>query len=209
MRSLFAAFWRDLIRSRHYVAASLIAFAAGCAAGWTGYAGMDRFAEQSAAGLRQLAEWIGSSEHPWLALFLFIFFNNAIKAVLFVFLGAFLGLFPMIVLVANGSMLGYLLQSGAGAAGAEMGALELFARGILPHGIVELPALFAACAYGIRFGFLLVRSLFLAATPEGRGRAGAELAHFFRMLVPLLILVTVAMFVAAVIESTVTPALVG
>jgi len=206
MRGLFAAFWRDLIRSRHYVAASLIAFASGWAAGWTGYAGMDRFAAQSVEGMQHLADWIASTDDPQLWFFLIIFINNAVKAVLFVFLGAFLGLFPIFVLVVNGGMLGYLLQSEPAR---EIGALELFLKGILPHGILELPALFVACAYGIRFGFLLVRSLLLAATPEGRARAGAELVHFLTMLVPLILLVTAAMFAAAVIESTITPALIG
>jgi stage II sporulation protein M len=204
MRGWLTSFWIDLRRSKHYLIASLIAFAAGWAAGATGYGGMDRLAEQTMESMRELAGMIGSADNPQLMLFLFIFINNAVKAAMFVLSGALFGVLPIFVLITNGTMLGWLLQNPVNP---EMGGLELFARGILPHGIVELPALIIACAYGIRFGFLLIRTLFLSFVPARRERAGEELRRFLAMLVPLMALLTVAMFVAAVIETTVTPAL--
>lgn len=204
MRGLWARFWQDLRRTRSYAAASVLLFAAGWAAGGSGFGGMDGMAAQSAEGLGQLAEWISSTNNPQLLFFLIIFLNNAVKAVLFVFLGALFGIFPIFVLLANGAILGYVLRT---ASGPEMSGWELFAKGILPHGILELPALILACAYGIRFGFLLARSLALALSPSRRGEAGREIAGFLGALVPLIVLLVAAMFVAAVIESTVTPLL--
>lgn len=204
MRGWLASFWIDLRRSKHYLIASLIAFAAGWAAGATGYGGMDRLAEQTMEGMRELAGVIGSADNPQLMLFLFIFINNAVKAVMFVLSGALLGVIPIFVLIANGTVLGWLLQNPVNP---EMGGLELFAKGILPHGIVELPALIIACAYGIRFGFLLVRCLLMSFVPTRREQAGEELRRFLAMLVPLMIILTAAMLIAAVIETTITPAL--
>lgn len=204
MQGIWIRFWQDLRTSKHYLIAAALVFATGWAAGATGFGGMDRMAEQSAEGIGLIAEWMMSRDNPQLWMFLFIFLNNAVKAVLFVFMGAFLGLMPIYVLLLNGGMLGYVLQT---ASGPDMPGWELFVKGILPHGIVELPALIVACAYGIRFGFLLVRSLALALLPSRRSRAGAELLHFLTMLVPLTALLVLAMFAAAVIESTITPAL--
>lgn len=206
MRGMFHRLWHDLRKTRGYLIAALLMFAAGWAAGVTGFGGMDLMARQSAESISVLAERIHASNHPQLWLFTFIFLNNAVKSVLFIFLGAFFGLFPLYVLFVNGGMLGYVLQT---ASGPDMSVLELFARGILPHGIVELPALFVACAYGIRFGFLLMRSLFLAMMPSRRQQAGAEIVHFLTMLVPLSVCLVAAMFVAAVIETFITPLLLG
>lgn len=206
MRGMFNRLWDDLRKTKGYLIAAVLVFTAGWAAGATGLGGMDDMARQSAEGISALAERIMASNHPQLWLFVFIFFNNAIKAVLFLFLGAFLGLLPLYVLFANGGMLGYLLHT---VSGSEMSALELFAKGILPHGIIELPALFISCAYGIRFGFLLVRSLFQAMVPAKRKQAGENLLHFMTMLVPLSLCLVVAMFVAAVIETLITPLLLG
>lgn len=204
MRDMFALLWHDLRKMNGYLIAAVAVFAAGWAAGATGFGGMDDMARQSAEGIGVLAERIMASNHPQLWMFVFLFFNNAIKAVLFMFLGAFLGLLPLYVLFANGGVLGYVLQT---ASGSEMSGVELFVKGILPHGIIELPALFLSCGYGIRFGFLLVRGLFLAMVPARRQQAGADILHFLTVLVPLSLCLVTAMLVAAIIETLVTPLL--
>lgn len=187
----------DLLVSKHYLIAAGLVFAFS----WI-YGALVTTPpvsiQGSMEGIRQIAETLEASKHPQLYFFLFIFFNNAIKAILFVFFGALLGVLPVWVLVVNGMMLGFVL------ANQEQSGWIVFIKGILPHGIIELPAIIIACAYGIRFGFTLIKSLFMLFSEEKRKRAGAEIVHFLWMTLPLMALLTVSLLVAAVIESTIT-----
>lgn len=77
----------------------------------------------------------------------FIFLKNALVVVLCVLLGRFTrGVFPAAVCFLNGGVLGFL-----GAVLANYGhvAWWRYAVALLPHGVVELPAVFLACAIGV------------------------------------------------------------
>lgn len=197
MRGLWRQFWLDLLVMRHYLIAAGLVFAFS----WIYGALITKppvSLQGSLEGLRQITETLDATSNPQLAYFLFIFLNNAIKAILFVFFGALLGILPIWVLVTNGMLLGYVL------ANQEQSAWLVFAKGILPHGIIELPAIILACAYGIRFGFTLIKSLFMLTNEEKRQRASAEIVHYLWMTLPLMLLLTVSLLIAAVIESTIT-----
>lgn len=204
MRGLFARFWHDLRASKHYVIASVLVFATGWIAGVTGLGGMDRIGRETGESIGMIAEWLAGKENPQLWFFAFIFLNNAIKSVLFVFAGALFGVFPIYVLLANGAVLGYVLSANANES---VSAFELFVKGILPHGIIELPALMLSCAYGIRLGFLIAKSLFYSMIPSRRGEVSALWMQFMTVLAPLFAVLVTAMFLASVIESTITPIL--
>ncbi len=198
MRNLFQQVWLDVLVSKHYLIAAALVFIVSWYLGATG-SDLSGYLQGSAEGLGGIARKIAESEHPQLYMFLFIFFNNAIKVWLFIFLGAFLGIWPITVLVINGMMLGYVLT-----AQSEYSPFLLFAKGILPHGILELPAIIIACAYGMRFGGLLLKSFFSVWNEEKRTRVAPELKHFLKMVIPLGCVLTIALLAAAIIESTIT-----
>lgn len=106
--------------------------------------------------------------------------------------------FPALVLLINAAVLGAVLAVSAGV-GADVGSLIL--RGILPHGVFELPAVILGCALGL----ILCRTVTgqVRRTP-GAPRIEDMLPRLVRVFaafcVPLLIL-------AAVIEAYITPIL--
>ena len=80
-------------------------------------------------------------------MFAFIFFNNAIKSFAVVALGFFFGIIPILFIAINGILLG--LTASVIIKG--QGIVHLLV-GILPHGVLEVPALLIASAYGVQLG---------------------------------------------------------
>jgi stage II sporulation protein M len=130
---------------------------------------------------------------------LFIFTNN-IKATLVILLG---GLISFSVL----GMIAYLIN--VGLVGVVLGVFKLigfspallFAAGLLPHGIFEIPALMLASAVVLRMGAILV-------TPQiGRSMGQVifeALADWFKVYIGL---VVPLLAVAAFVEAYVTPSI--
>ncbi|XEC94584.1 stage II sporulation protein M [Paenibacillus tarimensis] len=183
---------------RGYVAFSTILLLAGIVVGGTNVQ-LEAFMESQIKGLEQLVEMAESSNNPTLFMFGLIFLNNAIKSVLVMYLGVVLGIVPILFLLINGMVLGYLFTKLA-----DQGAnvLAIFVKGILPHGIIEIPAIIVACAYGIRFGMLSLRGAGLLV--KRKPGFGAEYERFAARTVPVMILLVAALLVAAIIESTFT-----
>lgn len=196
--------WRALFRHfremPNYFIASTLIFVAGVV---LGYADSDRFEavlQSQLEGLGKLAQEIAQKDHSVLWLFGFIFLNNVIKSILIVFAGVFFGVLPIGFLLINGMLIGYLA-----ALQAEGGQLAFFFKGIVPHGIIEIPAIIIACAYGIKLGAIMAKGLFRLISLNGRRRFADELERFMKLAVPLAGLLAVSLLLAAIIESTVTP----
>lgn len=184
----------DFRSVRVYFIASIFLFGLGAWLGASTNWG-ERFAAGQLRGLSEFAEQI--DRWTWFQTFLFIFFNNAFKALLIIFLGALLGILPAVFVVINGMVLGYLYQE----AGSE--ALMLMLKGVLPHGWLELPVVLLAAAYGMRFGAVLLQSLFV------RQRRFAGVESFLESTLPLMKFVVASLAVAALIESVITPWILG
>lgn len=121
-----------------------------------------------------------------------VFTNNAQIAAACVLFGVLLGLPVVYVLAQNALNVGV-----AGGLMAERGRLDLFFGLILPHGILELTAVFVAAGLGLKLGWTVV-------DPGRRTRANA-LAAEGRALVTGAIGLAVTLFVSGVIEGFVTP----
>ncbi len=115
----------------------------------------------------------------------FIFFNNT-QASFFAFAsGIVIAIFPVLVLIFNGYLLGFV----GNAVVAQEGLGELLK--ILPHGIFELPAIFFSTAIGIKIGVDMFR--------KDKGKMlkhnySEGLRFFISVVIPLLI-------IAAIIEG--------
>lgn len=125
-----------------------------------------------------------------------IFLNNALKTLIAILLGSLVGLVPMIFLLANGVALGIAWTLSSGARGPWLSLLSL-----LPHGILELPAVFLGTSIGLMIGLAAFKRL----TRRSETTLGSELAlalrYFCSVIVPLL-------FAAALVEAFITAALV-
>ncbi|MNV92602.1 hypothetical protein D3C71_1872160 [compost metagenome] len=77
---------------------------------------------------------------------------------------------------------------------------QLIVKGLLPHGIIEIPAIIIACAIGLQFGGKVILSL------SGKVR-GSSWAEFMRQTVTASVWIVILLLLAAIIESTITLAL--
>ena len=125
-------------------------------------------------------------------IMLFIFFNNAIKSLIILMLGIGFGILPLLFIAYNGYIIGVVVH----AVSSENG-IAFILSAILPHGIIELPMVFISAAIGLKIGYEMFRSI-RGHPADVRSEFSRGVKFFFYRIMPLL-------FVAAVIESFVTP----
>ncbi|UQZ33680.1 hypothetical protein C2I18_09170 [Paenibacillus sp. PK3_47] len=201
MFSIFT-FAKDLSTIRKALLLAVILFIAGGALGWAGTESLQRLLAGQLEGLREISQSINSSDQPQWNFFIFIFLNNSIKSVVIIFLGALFGILPALFLLINGAVIGYLIHISA-IQGADL--FELIVKGLLPHGIIEIPAIIIACAFGIQFGGKVISEIFSSASR--REQRSGSWPIFMRQTLTASIWITILLFVAAIIESTITLAL--
>jgi uncharacterized membrane protein SpoIIM required for sporulation len=121
-----------------------------------------------------------------------VFTNNAYVAAQSILFGGFLGLPVLYVLYSNALNVGI-----AGGLMAANDRTALFFGLILPHGLLELTAVFIACGLGLKLGWTVV-------DPGGRTRSRA-LAEEGRSLVAGALGLALVLFISGIIEAFVTP----
>lgn len=121
-----------------------------------------------------------------------VFTNNAYVAAQAILFGVLLGLPVLFVLFVNALNVG--VAGGLMAANDRTG---LFFGLILPHGLLELTAVFVACGLGLKLGWTVV-------DPGRRSRSRA-LAEEGRALVTGALGLALVLFVSGIIEAFVTP----
>ena len=77
----------------------------------------------------------------------------------------------------------------------------IFVQSILPHGIMELPALFMAAGLGIHLGMAVLRRVLSVFSSERMQASIAEWKRIRSRLVPNLTAIVVLLFLAAVVEA--------
>jgi|Deesub1362B_J571_1020462.scaffolds.fasta_scaffold00065_111 stage II sporulation protein M len=128
-------------------------------------------------------------------LMIYILLNNSFKTFLAVISGFFLAIFPILFLFSNGFILGMLYEITRESIGPQG-----FLIAILPHGILEIPALLISGALGIRLGYSFIQ--FLRRKADFKRELADSLRIYFKFILPLLI-------IAAFIETFITMSLVG
>ncbi|MWJ29757.1 stage II sporulation protein M [Saccharibacillus sp. WB 17] len=196
----FGRFIRGLAENKGYMLSAAALFIAAIALGTINADGLQRLLLSQIEGLQGVVQNLQQSDNVTLSFFTFIFLNNAIKSVLVILLGAFFGLIPLIFLLINGMVLGFVVMVSH-----EQGEniTELIFKGLLPHGILELPAIVIACAYGMKFGGLVIGSLFSLGAGK-RERLAARWEHGMKQMLGAAFWIVILLFVAAAIESTIT-----
>jgi len=116
----------------------------------------------------------------------FIFLNNLKSSFFGMIFGVVLGLFPVLALIANGYILGFVSSLSI----AEEGIFSLWR--ILPHGIFELPAIFISFGLGLKFGSFIFQE---KKSEAFRRFLLNSMRVFLFIIIPLLI-------IAGIIEGT-------
>lgn len=120
----------------------------------------------------------------WIQLISFIFFNNAKSSFFGLIFGILFGIFPTLVAIFNGYVLGFVSNETV----KTNGILILWK--LLPHGIFELPAVFISLGLGLK----LASKLFDKKRKFGENFINAVRVFLF-VVIPLLV-------IAAIIEGT-------
>ncbi|MET1125150.1 MAG: stage II sporulation protein M [Archaeoglobaceae archaeon] len=128
-------------------------------------------------------------------LALIIFVNNATKSFAAMLGGFFFGIYPIFFVASNG----YILGAVAAASAAQRGWYATLLA-ILPHGIIEIPAVILASAYGVYLGYRFALALFKGE--EFKKHLFEALTVYLRIILPML-------FLAALIEAFITPRIAG
>ncbi|UNO41703.1 stage II sporulation protein M [Streptomyces sp. MST-110588] len=132
------------------------------------------------------------SSHPAASFAAQVWTNNARAVALCLVLGAFLGLPVLWVLFQNVLNLGVGLGLMSSA-----GRLDTFLGLLLPHGLLELTAVFVAAGVGLRLGWTVIdpgpRTRRVALAQEGRAALGVAIG------------LAVVLFVSGALEGFITP----
>lgn len=195
--------WGDLKLSSSHIIVAVLLFVVSGYIGATNTS-FQQFLDLQLSSMGELVKSIDESSNPRLLMFVVIFLNNAIKSVFVIFAGAFFGVFPIFFLVLNGLILGYVIQL-ASVGMAQMTVWEMIFKTLLPHGILEIPALIIAGAYGLRLGRLLFSLLGALLFNHNKIDAvGSNYKETLKRCGVMAIYITIVLFVAAIIESTLT-----
>lgn len=199
---------RLLVLNHRWIAAAAALFLLGFLLGFVGArVAPERalvIAEPVLSRLETLAAQVLASDNPLIRSGL-IFANNARASVLTLLLGSGFGLVPLGVLLTNGSIIGLLIGFSTGTPLPELAGLPrdpvFFAAALLPHGIIELPAVLVIAAWGLKLGVA-------PWLPSAAGARAAVWRTTAREALQILVPVIVLLLVAAVIEANFTLALV-
>ncbi len=129
---------------------------------------------------------------PPLLIFLIIFINNSVKAFVAMVLGTFLGIAPLLFVFINGYIIGVVVYF----VGSKVG-LERVVMMLVPHGVIEIPAIILACSYGMWLGRMFLKKI--TGSNVSLGECVERAIRFYvKTVIPMLI-------VAAFVETFITP----
>ncbi|MFD2331835.1 stage II sporulation protein M [Cohnella sp. GCM10020058] len=187
--------WTDV---KPYFWAAAVIFFAGLFAGAMSN-GDIAWLDKQLQSISDIAKKANASDNVSLSMFWLILVNNLVATAFAMYLGIAACIMPLFTLGVNGLVMGYLFGQMANE-GANL--WSVIVRGILPHGILELPAIFLACAYGILLGVRLMQGIGRSLT--GKTKPWARFAEAMKGSVAIYAVVALLLLVAAVIESTLT-----
>lgn len=190
------------IDNKKFFLAACLLFFGGALVGYFQAPIVEAFVGNLMGQLKELAEKIKENGGGPLAMFWMIFSNNVLSALMMMALGTFLAIIPTIGLLANGVLLGFIISKYTAIG---VSPWLIFSAGILPHGIFELPAILFAAGFGLRLGMLSLRSVVVLIQPHKLERWKNDWYDTLKQFPVAVLTVIVLLFVAAIVESTITP----
>ncbi|TCZ67592.1 stage II sporulation protein M [Paenibacillus albiflavus] len=155
--------------------------------------------DQQLKAISEIANSVDGKDSIELSLFWVILKNNVVAMLVMVVSGILFAVFPIFSIFTNGLLLGYVGEQAVQSTG-----LVQLAKGIIPHGVLEIPALIIACAYGLRLGVLAVQAIISLFSETRRQSFGIEAPRLMKLMVPLTGFLIGLLLVAALIESTIS-----
>ena len=178
---------------KKWVIVAIFLFGVGIVLGLTTPPGIFGPFTDAVTGLEELAGFLGSL--PKFIVFAILFITNASTLLVSFLLSPIFCLWPILVLILNGWLISFV-----SAIIVQEKSLGFILAGLLPHGIIELPAFILGQAAALSFGTMAILALF---KKERRSLLLPNLKQNLRYLLIALAL----LLPAAIIETYVTPLL--
>lgn len=193
--------WLAIKEERKYFAMVAVVFLTSAI---TGYFNGDSLMEwlKQAGVFNELQNVVQSikSDPTFLNAFTTIFFHNLLATTVIIVFGAmFFGIYPFFTILINGMMLGTTLLMATKESGEN--PWVIFAHSILPHGIMELPAVVMAAGIGVHLGVAIFRRLLSFFLPKRLEASIAEWKIIRERLIPNLVTIVILLFCAAIVET--------
>ncbi|MEJ8546646.1 stage II sporulation protein M [Brevibacillus borstelensis] len=199
MRTQFNRLWTD---NRKYFLTACLLFGGGAVLGFLQAHALEEMVKSLLGQLKDVIDRIHANGGGVFATFWAIFSNNVTSSLMMMAMGLFFAFFPVFGLMANGVLLGFIFAKYSSFG---VSPWLVFAAGILPHGILELPAVLFAAGVGIRLGMLSLRSVGALIQPVKWEQVKNDWYDTLKQF-PMVVLTVIGMlFLAAIIESSVTP----
>ena len=186
------AYLREL---RPYLIASILFFAVGAIIGAAGASHLPGLADHFGDSVTGFLKTFRGLPKPQLAAAIFL--NNSVKTLAAILLGLVIGIVPALFLVVNGVVLGVVLFLSSHSRGVWPSLVS-----ILPHGVLELAAVFLGTAIGLMLGDFVLKRLLRKSDAKIGAELGRALRFFSIVIVPMLL-------AAALIEAFVTTVMIG
>lgn len=122
-------------------------------------------------------------------------------ALISVFLGAILGLFPIFIALMNGFVVGIVAGKVL-----ESNGVGYLLVGLVPHGVFEIPAILIAIGLGLKFGYLIISTIISILL--GKPTKDNEFKLFIRELKPAFKIILILLCIGAFVEILITPLLI-
>ncbi len=192
-----------LKRNKSFILVGVILFVIGGIAGYTVYLNNPDLANLEGSsifsGLEQKISFFQNLNI--LGKIIFIFLNNLLVALISVFLGAILGLFPIFIALMNGFVVGIVAGKVL-----ESNGIGYLLVGLVPHGVFEIPAILIAIGLGLKFGYLIISTIISILL--GKPTKDNEFKLFIRELKPAFKIILILLCIGAFVEILITPLLI-
>jgi len=179
---------------RWWIFVAILLFGIGIVFGLAAPAGIASLISEDLAALEELSGILAPFK---VSTVIFIFIKNALALLLSFALSPIFCLVPILTLSVNGWLLAFVSSMAI-----QEKSLGFVLAALLPHGIIELPALFIGEAAALSFGAMAIIALF---KKEKRNLLFPSLRQNFKYLSIALAL----LLPAAIIETYITPLLIN
>ena len=178
---------------KRWIFIAIFLFGIGLALGFALPTGTARLFSQDIVALKEFSGILASLPLPLVAMFIFL--KNASAMVISFVFSPILCLMPVLALTINGWLIAFVST-----AVIQEESISYLLAGMLPHGILELPALILAQAAALSFGAIAILALF-------KREKRKLLLPTLKQDLKYLLLALALLLPAAIVETYVTPLL--
>lgn len=178
---------------KRWILVAIVLFGIGLALGLIIPVGNTSLLSEEITAFSELSDFLFSLPPPLMAIA--IFAKNVLALLLSFTLSPILCIVPAVALIANGWLLAFVA-----AAVIQEKSLGFVLAGLLPHGIIELPAFIIGEAAALSFGAMVILVLF-------KKEKRSQLLPSLRQNLKYLMVAFALLLPAAIIETFVTPLL--